>query len=217
MKRAAHSAFELPMSRRRNKNCRFKLDKSIVSISMQWISLKPIMARSFSSSQPSPPAPTTKILHVFIRNSKVSGDAVKSWLQNGPFRSRIRRKLLQRFDKCSGNSISCGQCRKKSRKTKQLPASTSQNKMSFNVDNADQWISPTDGTFLEVIVLTTPLQHNKHFFCIRGISHLFGWWSSIILRNFAVKSLIQSVQIKWIVYLEKPNQKSQVQVSMIAS
>lgn len=126
MKIAAHSAFELPMSRRRNKNCRFKLDKSIVSISMQWISLKPIMAKSFSSSQPSPPAPTTKILQVFIRNSKVSGDAVKSWLQNGPFRSRIRRKLLQRFDKCSGNSISCGghwtgQCKKIAQNKTKLP------------------------------------------------------------------------------------------------
>ena len=44
-----------------NKNWRLRLDTSIVSRSMTWICLKPVSAKSFSSSQPSPPAPTTRI------------------------------------------------------------------------------------------------------------------------------------------------------------
>mmetsp|Transcript_123075 Transcript_123075/g.292610 ORF Transcript_123075/g.292610 Transcript_123075/m.292610 type:complete len:265 (+) Transcript_123075:964-1758(+) len=44
---------------RRKRNCRFKLDTSIVSRSTTSISRKPVSTRFFSSSQPMPPAPTT--------------------------------------------------------------------------------------------------------------------------------------------------------------
>lgn len=46
----------------RNKNCRFRLDTSIVSMSITSICPNPVRAKSFSSSQPRPPAPTTSTL-----------------------------------------------------------------------------------------------------------------------------------------------------------
>lgn len=94
---AAHIAFELPISLRRNRNCRFKLDRSMVSISMTWILQKPINPKSFNSSQPNPPAPITRILHVFMINSKPSVDGVNSGWQNGPDRSNILRTWTHRF------------------------------------------------------------------------------------------------------------------------
>ena len=42
----------------RNRNCRFRLDTSMVSMSMTSMLPKPDSARSLSSSQPRPPAPT---------------------------------------------------------------------------------------------------------------------------------------------------------------
>lgn len=93
---AAHSAFELPTSLRRNRNCRFKFDKSIVSISMTWILQKPISAKSLSNSQPKPPAPITKILHLFMIKSSLSNDGVNSGWQNGPDRSNILRMCVHR-------------------------------------------------------------------------------------------------------------------------
>lgn len=93
---AAHCAFELPMSLRRNKNWRFKFDRSMVSISMTWISQKPINAKSLSSSQPKPPAPITKILNDFIISWRLSNDGVNSDGQNGPDRSSILRMCVHR-------------------------------------------------------------------------------------------------------------------------
>ena len=52
-----------PTSRCRKRNCLFKFDKSIVSISITSISPKPNNARFFNISQPSPPAPITRIRH----------------------------------------------------------------------------------------------------------------------------------------------------------
>src|SRR5271154_2817419 len=48
----------------RKRNCRFKFETSMVSMSMTWISLNPDRARFLSISHPSPPAPMTKILYV---------------------------------------------------------------------------------------------------------------------------------------------------------
>ena len=52
-----------------NKNCRFRLLISIVSISMTWMSLNPVKARLAKISHPKPPAPITSILHWFLRKS----------------------------------------------------------------------------------------------------------------------------------------------------
>ena len=52
-----------PTSRCRKRNCLFKFDKSIVSISITSISPKPNKAKFFNISQPSPPAPMTRIRH----------------------------------------------------------------------------------------------------------------------------------------------------------
>ena len=60
-----------PTSRCRNRNCLFKFDKSIVSISITSISPKPNNARFFKISQPSPPAPITKIRHCCCRTKNI--------------------------------------------------------------------------------------------------------------------------------------------------
>ena len=52
-----------------NKNCLFRLLMSIVSMSMTCISLNPDKARLARISQPRPPAPITRILHLFRRKS----------------------------------------------------------------------------------------------------------------------------------------------------
>ena len=52
---AATTALGRPKSFMRNKNCRFRFVRSIVSMSMTWMRRKPDSARSFSSSQPRPP------------------------------------------------------------------------------------------------------------------------------------------------------------------
>ena len=46
-----------------NRNWRLRLDTSMVSMSITSMLPKPLRARSLSSSQPSPPAPTTSTLH----------------------------------------------------------------------------------------------------------------------------------------------------------
>jgi hypothetical protein len=53
-------ALDIPTCWGRNKNCRFRFDGSIVSRSMVSMSMKPESTRFFSSSQPIPPAPTTR-------------------------------------------------------------------------------------------------------------------------------------------------------------
>ena len=60
-----------PTSRCRKRNCLFKFDKSIVSISITSISPKPNNARFFKISQPSPPAPITKIRHCCCRTKNI--------------------------------------------------------------------------------------------------------------------------------------------------
>jgi hypothetical protein len=52
----------LKISALRNRNCRFKLDKSIVSRSIISMLPNPTRTRFLSSSQPMPPAPTTRSL-----------------------------------------------------------------------------------------------------------------------------------------------------------
>jgi hypothetical protein len=42
---------------------------SIVSMSMTWMSLNPVRARLASISHPKPPAPITRILHLFRKKS----------------------------------------------------------------------------------------------------------------------------------------------------
>lgn len=68
IKLAATSAFGFPTSEWRNRNWRFKLETSMVSISITWIWRKPIRAKFFSNSQPNPPAPTTRI---WIQNTSI--------------------------------------------------------------------------------------------------------------------------------------------------
>ena len=69
-----------------NRNCRFKLLISIVSISITSMFLNPISARSFSNSHPKPPAPITKTLTFSCSISNISADGSNaSWLK-GPFR-----------------------------------------------------------------------------------------------------------------------------------
>ena len=64
-----------PTSRCRKRNCLFKFDKSIVSMSITSISPKPNNARFFNISQPSPPAPITKIRHCSCR-TKIFGNRI---------------------------------------------------------------------------------------------------------------------------------------------
>ncbi len=103
----------LPTSLWRNRNWRFKLLISIVSMSMTWMFLKPMRAKFFSSSHPSPPAPITRILHLSRMNEIISGDGSKLGCVNGPSneiacnftkRPRIllkRRKFTSTFKKFS--------------------------------------------------------------------------------------------------------------------
>jgi hypothetical protein len=51
------------------RNWRLRLLMSMVSMSMTWISLKPESARLARISQPRPPAPMTRILHLLRRKS----------------------------------------------------------------------------------------------------------------------------------------------------
>ena len=51
------------------RNYQLRLETSIVSISMTSSFLKPDKAKSFSNSQPKPPAPTTKTLTYSCRSS----------------------------------------------------------------------------------------------------------------------------------------------------
>src|SRR3569833_800823 len=53
-------ALDFLMCSCRNRNCRLRLLRSIVSRSTTWISPKPVRTRSFKSSQPMPPAPTIR-------------------------------------------------------------------------------------------------------------------------------------------------------------
>ena len=111
MKLAATSALGFPTSDGRNRNWRFKLETSITSMSITCICLNPINARFFKSSQPNPPAPTTRtckqVLNVILynkikrnnmtlqlssRKSRVSSEAWKSGWARGPLRSRTFRK-----------------------------------------------------------------------------------------------------------------------------
>ena len=55
-----------------NKNWRFRLLISIVSMSITWIFLNPVKARFAKISQPKPPAPMTRILALFRRKSLTS-------------------------------------------------------------------------------------------------------------------------------------------------
>lgn len=59
---AATWALELPTSEGRKRNWRLRLETSMVSISITSILPNPERARSLRSSQPRPPAPTTRIL-----------------------------------------------------------------------------------------------------------------------------------------------------------
>jgi len=60
MKFAATSALGFPTSVGLNRNCLFKFETSMVSMSITCICRKPIRAKFLSSSQPRPPAPTTR-------------------------------------------------------------------------------------------------------------------------------------------------------------
>ena len=81
---AAMIAFDFPMSCGRNKNWRFRLLTSMVSISMTSIFLNPLSARSFSSSHPSPPAPRTKTCITSISTDFVSSPGSKPGPADGP-------------------------------------------------------------------------------------------------------------------------------------
>ncbi|ETO62250.1 hypothetical protein F444_19818 [Phytophthora nicotianae P1976] len=69
---AAHSALDLPTSVARNRNWRFKLDTSIVSMSIMSTLVKPESTTFFSSSHPSPPAPIIRTRHSSCRKLSVS-------------------------------------------------------------------------------------------------------------------------------------------------
>ena len=69
-----------------NRNCLFKLLMSIVSMSMTSIFLKPISARSFNSSHPNPPAPTTRTRTNSCKALNISSDGSKLSPLKGPLR-----------------------------------------------------------------------------------------------------------------------------------
>ena len=77
-------ALNLPTSDCLNRNCLLRFDKSIVSMSITSMFLKPIMARFLRSSQPSPPAPMTSTLMFSRRNGKISADGVNVGGVRGP-------------------------------------------------------------------------------------------------------------------------------------
>ena len=77
-----------PTSRCRKRNCLFKFDKSIVSMSITSISPKPNNARFFNISQPSPPAPITKIRHCSCK-TKIFGNRIIPIEKNVGFRLTI--------------------------------------------------------------------------------------------------------------------------------
>ena len=91
-----------PTSRCRKRNCLFKFDKSIVSISITSISPKPNNARFFKISQPSPPAPITKIRHCCCRTKNIDkgrGDSFeKSYYQQFVARARNPDVPMTMFD-----------------------------------------------------------------------------------------------------------------------
>lgn len=69
-----------------NRNCLFKLLMSIVSMSITSIFLKPISARSFNSSHPNPPAPTTRTRTNSCNALNISSDGSKLSPLKGPLR-----------------------------------------------------------------------------------------------------------------------------------
>lgn len=90
----------------RKRNWRFKLETSMVSISITWMSPNPSSAKFARISHPSPPAPArvrsdegrnvrqahapmTRILHLYRRNSCVVEPGAKPGSVNGPARVRI--------------------------------------------------------------------------------------------------------------------------------
>mmetsp|Transcript_26733 Transcript_26733/g.64996 ORF Transcript_26733/g.64996 Transcript_26733/m.64996 type:complete len:297 (-) Transcript_26733:133-1023(-) len=75
MNAAATSAFDLPTSACRNRNCRFRFDTSMVSMSITSILRKPVSARFLSSSQPRPPAPITSTRQSSRRNLSTAGSS----------------------------------------------------------------------------------------------------------------------------------------------
>ena len=91
---ATTSAFIRPTSFCRNKNCLFKFVKSIVSISIRWMFRIPDTAKFFTISQPSPPAPTTKISYSGIVSKKDSYIPSIGFYMNGDGFFKYGSKLL---------------------------------------------------------------------------------------------------------------------------
>mmetsp|Transcript_5440 Transcript_5440/g.16642 ORF Transcript_5440/g.16642 Transcript_5440/m.16642 type:complete len:200 (-) Transcript_5440:120-719(-) len=74
MNSAATVAFGLPTSDFLKRNWRLRLETSIVSMSITSIRPNPESARSLRSSQPRPPAPTTRMRACCCMNARMSGD-----------------------------------------------------------------------------------------------------------------------------------------------
>lgn len=79
-----------------NRNCLFKLDTSIVSMSMTSILPNPVKAKSFSNSQPRPPAPTHSTRQLSCRNSLTAGSGSKSGPVMLPDRFKRKSKSFHR-------------------------------------------------------------------------------------------------------------------------
>ena len=82
----------------RKRNCLFKLETSIVSMSMTSMLPKPVKAKSLSSSQPSPPAPTQSTRQLSRRNSLTAGSGSKSGPVILPDRFSRKSKSFHRPD-----------------------------------------------------------------------------------------------------------------------
>ena len=96
----------LPTSHERKRNCRFKFDRSIVSISVTMILPTPIMAKFFNSSQPMAPDPT--INHLWL--NRVAWKAAPKQAVWEQYRSSVivasvtlsatRHSCMQRYHHC---------------------------------------------------------------------------------------------------------------------
>ena len=92
---------------------------SIVSMSMTSMWPKPESARSFSSSQPSPPAPITRMRHCCRRKPRISGIGSNSTaglksvpklplFASGPVRSSTFETADQRFGSSTSSIVGGG-------------------------------------------------------------------------------------------------------------